>query len=97
MYLECICFTVNRVPLSSNNFWFQPLVVSCFCFLITCYSLIPYQAGVSPLLQHQFEEMVKQNGTVQNTGDNKRRKLAAIGQDLTEPLQALRTGGQQVM
>ncbi|XP_023514560.1 DEAD-box ATP-dependent RNA helicase 13 [Cucurbita pepo subsp. pepo] len=53
-------------------------------------------AGVSPLLQHQFEEMVKQNGTVQNTGDNKRRKLAAIGQDLTEPLQALRTGGQQV-
>lgn len=54
-------------------------------------------AGVSPLLQHQFEELAKQNNaSVQNMGDNKRRKLAAFGQDLTEPLQALRTGGQQV-
>ncbi|XP_022138452.1 DEAD-box ATP-dependent RNA helicase 13 isoform X2 [Momordica charantia] len=53
-------------------------------------------AGVSPLLQHQFEELVKQKGTVQDMGDNKRRKLGVIGQDLIEPLQALRTGGQQV-
>lgn len=59
--------------------------------------LIAYQAGVSPLLQHQFEELVKQKGTVQDMGDNKRRKLSVIGQDLIEPLQALRTGGQQVM
>ncbi|KAA0031953.1 DEAD-box ATP-dependent RNA helicase 13 [Cucumis melo var. makuwa] len=54
-------------------------------------------AGVSPLLQHQFEELAKQNASVQTMGDNKRRKLAAFGQDLTEPLQALRTGGQQYL
>lgn len=60
-------------------------------------SLLACQAGVSPLLQHQFEELAKQNNaSVQNMGDNKSRKLAAFGQDLTEPLQALRTGGQQV-
>ncbi|XP_038874423.1 DEAD-box ATP-dependent RNA helicase 13 isoform X2 [Benincasa hispida] len=53
-------------------------------------------AGVSPLLQHQFEELAKQNTSVQNMEDDKRRKLAAFGQDLTEPLQALRTGGQRV-
>ena len=76
---------------------FQLLVIHSK-LLITqwLYSLLACQAGVSPLLQHQFEELAKQNTSVQTMGDNKRRKLAAFGQDLTEPLQALRTGGQQV-
>ncbi|XP_024025921.1 DEAD-box ATP-dependent RNA helicase 13 [Morus notabilis] len=54
-------------------------------------------AGVSPLLQHQFQELAKQNlGDVRDSGDNKRRKLVVIGQDCVEPLQALRTAGQEV-
>ncbi|KAF3457525.1 hypothetical protein FNV43_RR02183 [Rhamnella rubrinervis] len=51
-------------------------------------------AGVSPLLQHQFEELAKEN--MKNSGEIKRRKLVVIGQDCVEPLQALRNAGQQV-
>ncbi|XP_015887722.3 DEAD-box ATP-dependent RNA helicase 13 [Ziziphus jujuba] len=54
-------------------------------------------AGVSPLVQHQFEELAKQKlGDTINSGENKRRKLVVIGQDCVEPLQALRSAGQQV-
>ncbi|XP_062108982.1 DEAD-box ATP-dependent RNA helicase 13 [Humulus lupulus] len=55
-------------------------------------------AGVSPLLQHQFQELAKQKlSVVKNTGgQNKRRKMVVIGQDCVEPLQALRSAGQEV-
>ena len=58
-----------------------------------------FQAGVSPLLQHQFQELAKQKlSVVKNTGgQNKRRKMVVIGQDCVEPLQALRSAGQEVL
>ncbi|CAA3009236.1 DEAD-box ATP-dependent RNA helicase 13 [Olea europaea subsp. europaea] len=53
-------------------------------------------AGVSPLLQHQFEELAKQKlGEVSSFGENKRRKLLVIGQDCVEPLQALRGANKE--
>ncbi|KAL1223700.1 DEAD-box ATP-dependent RNA helicase 13 [Cardamine amara subsp. amara] len=51
--------------------------------------------GVTPLLQHQFAELKKQQ--MQTGGDNKRRKLVVINQKCVEPLQALRAGGNEVM
>ncbi|KAF8388306.1 hypothetical protein HHK36_026972 [Tetracentron sinense] len=54
-------------------------------------------AGVSPLLQHQFEELARQKlGDNRNSGESKRRKLVVIGQDCMEPLQALRNVGHEV-
>uniref|UniRef100_A0A803Q4E7 DEAD-box ATP-dependent RNA helicase 13 n=1 Tax=Cannabis sativa TaxID=3483 RepID=A0A803Q4E7_CANSA len=55
-------------------------------------------AGVSPLLQHQFQELAKQKLSVVKTtgGQNKRRKMVVIGQNCVEPLQALRNAGQEV-
>ncbi|KAL3506278.1 hypothetical protein ACH5RR_031660 [Cinchona calisaya] len=54
-------------------------------------------AGVSPLLQNQFEELAKQKlGDVNNSAQNKRRRLVVIGQDCVEPLQALRSAGQEI-
>ncbi|XP_075654482.1 DEAD-box ATP-dependent RNA helicase 13 [Castanea sativa] len=54
-------------------------------------------AGVSPLLQHQFEELARQNRPEsQGLGENKRRKLVVFGQDCVEPLQALRSAGHKV-
>ncbi|KAK6130525.1 hypothetical protein DH2020_035734 [Rehmannia glutinosa] len=53
-------------------------------------------AGVSPLLQHQLEELSKQKlGNVNNLVSNKRRKLVVIGQDCVEPLQALRSASNE--
>ncbi|CAI9762755.1 unnamed protein product [Fraxinus pennsylvanica] len=53
-------------------------------------------AGVSPLLQHQFEELAKQKlGEASSFGENKRRKLVVIGQDCVEPLQALRSANKE--
>ncbi|CAI9117993.1 OLC1v1019492C1 [Oldenlandia corymbosa var. corymbosa] len=55
-------------------------------------------AGVSPLLQKQFEELTKPKlGGVNNMAPNKRRKLVVIGQDCVEPLQALRSAGQEAV
>ncbi|KAK1591633.1 hypothetical protein Q3G72_010722 [Acer saccharum] len=54
-------------------------------------------AGVSPLLQHQLEELGRKNlPDGETSGDNKRRKLMIIGQDCVEPLQALRSAGHEV-
>ncbi|XP_021673977.2 DEAD-box ATP-dependent RNA helicase 13 isoform X2 [Hevea brasiliensis] len=53
------------------------------------------QAGVSPLLQHQLEELARQN-MGNDLGGNKKRKLVVIGQDCVEPLQALRSAGHEV-
>lgn len=54
-------------------------------------------AGISPLLQHQFEELARQrNDDTRNSGDIKRRKMVVIGQDCVEPLQALRSAGHEV-
>lgn len=56
-----------------------------------------FQAGVSPLLQHQFEELARQKlDDCWGSGENKRRKLVVIGQNCVEPLQALRSGGHEV-
>lgn len=55
------------------------------------------QAGISPLLQKQFEELAKQKlADVKNPGNN-RRKMVVIGQDCVEPLEALRSSGQEVI
>lgn len=55
-------------------------------------------AGVSSLLQHQFEELARHKlGDGSSGTENKRRKLAVIGQDCMEPLQALRSAGNEVM
>ncbi|KAE8076147.1 hypothetical protein FH972_014812 [Carpinus fangiana] len=54
-------------------------------------------AGVSPLLQDQFEQLARQKlGGSGGSGENKRRKLVVIGQDCVEPLQALRSAGHEV-
>ncbi|KAF5465821.1 hypothetical protein F2P56_015792 [Juglans regia] len=54
-------------------------------------------AGVSPLLQHQFEELARQKlGDSRGSGENKRSKLVIIGQNCVEPLQALRSAGHEV-
>ncbi|CAH9080118.1 unnamed protein product [Cuscuta europaea] len=53
-------------------------------------------SGVSPVLQHQLEELAKQKlGKTSNGIDSKRRNLVVIGQDLVEPLQALRSAGPE--
>ncbi|KAL2506497.1 DEAD-box ATP-dependent RNA helicase 13 [Abeliophyllum distichum] len=53
-------------------------------------------AGVSPLVQHQFEELAKRKlGEASNFGENKKRKLVVIGQDCVEPLQALRSANKE--
>ncbi|PPD95126.1 hypothetical protein GOBAR_DD07815 [Gossypium barbadense] len=57
----------------------------------------PTAAGVTHLIQHQFEELAKQNGDDNLVlGENKRRKMVVIGQDCVEPLQALRSAGLEV-
>ncbi|CAL5395148.1 unnamed protein product [Camellia sinensis] len=54
-------------------------------------------AGVSPLLQHQFEELATQKHDVIGNSEGKRRKLLTIGQDCMEPLQALRSAAHEVV
>ncbi|KAM7255756.1 hypothetical protein ACFE04_011497 [Oxalis oulophora] len=52
-------------------------------------------AGITPLLQHQIEELAKQK-TDDNKGESsKRRKVVVIGQDCMEPLQALRNASHE--
>ncbi|KAF7132841.1 hypothetical protein RHSIM_Rhsim09G0043500 [Rhododendron simsii] len=54
-------------------------------------------AGVSPLLQHQFEELASQKlGDFKKVGNGERGKLLVIGQDFVEPLQALRNASHEV-
>ncbi|KAI7740635.1 hypothetical protein M8C21_013883 [Ambrosia artemisiifolia] len=54
-------------------------------------------AGISPLLQQQFEELAKQKlADFGNRGDTNKRKMVVIGQDCVEPLQALRSSGQEI-
>ncbi|GAB2282339.1 hypothetical protein Dimus_016885 [Dionaea muscipula] len=49
-------------------------------------------AGVSPLMQHQLEELAHQL----KEGNDRKRKTVVIGQDCVEPLQALRRAGSEV-
>lgn len=52
-------------------------------------------SGITPLVQHQFEELAKQKlGDSSNSG--KKSKLVVIGQNCVEPLQALRSSGHEV-
>ncbi|XP_042377978.1 DEAD-box ATP-dependent RNA helicase 13-like [Zingiber officinale] len=52
-------------------------------------------AGVSPLLQQQLEELQKWN-TTEAKNSNRKPGFLVIGQDLVEPLQALRSSGHEV-
>ncbi|GLT76595.1 hypothetical protein SLA2020_482480 [Shorea laevis] len=57
----------------------------------------PAAAGVSHLIQQQFEQLAKRKTSDDlDSGANKRRKLVVIGQDCMEPLQALRNAGCEV-
>ncbi|KAH9620972.1 hypothetical protein KSS87_023893 [Heliosperma pusillum] len=51
--------------------------------------------GVSPQLQHQLEELVKQASGSSETSVADQKKIAVIGQDCVEPLQALRRAGPE--
>ena len=55
------------------------------------------QAGISPLLQKQLEDLAKRNvnGNSSNN-ENKGSRFVIIGQDHVEPLQALQDSGQEV-
>ncbi|XP_078151850.1 P-loop containing nucleoside triphosphate hydrolases superfamily protein [Carex rostrata] len=53
-------------------------------------------AGVSTILQQQLEELSKSNAKGDITENNKKTKFVVIGQDLVEPLQALRNAGHEV-
>ncbi|MQL74310.1 hypothetical protein Taro_006686 [Colocasia esculenta] len=55
-------------------------------------------AGLSPLLQQQLEELSKHKQEESMTPrDNKMTRLVVIGQDCVEPLQALRSSGQEFL
>ncbi|KAJ4758950.1 ATP-dependent RNA helicase MAK5 [Rhynchospora pubera] len=53
-------------------------------------------AGVSPVLQQQLEELSKRNAKGDIAENNKKSRFVVIGQDLVEPLHALRSSGQEV-
>ncbi|KAK3000373.1 hypothetical protein RJ639_020437 [Escallonia herrerae] len=54
-------------------------------------------AGISPLLQSQFEEMAREKKVeTKNSGEVKRSKLVVMGHDRVEPLEALRSVGHEV-
>lgn len=57
------------------------------------------QAGVSPMLQHQLEEIAQQKGSNDRSLKDNKRNLVMIGQVCVEPLQALRNrrAGPEVM
>lgn len=52
-------------------------------------------AGISPLLQHQLEELAQQNWSNEKSSGEIKQNLAVIGQDCVEPLQALRRAGPE--
>ncbi|KZV15264.1 DEAD-box ATP-dependent RNA helicase 13-like [Dorcoceras hygrometricum] len=52
-------------------------------------------AGVTPLLQHQFEELARQRSCGPSNFVQNNRRLVVIGQDCVEPLQALRTASKE--
>ncbi|XP_075523833.1 LOW QUALITY PROTEIN: DEAD-box ATP-dependent RNA helicase 13-like [Primulina tabacum] len=52
-------------------------------------------AGVSPLLQHQFEELARQKICGPSNIVQNKRQLVVIGQDCVEPLQALRSASKE--
>jgi ATP-dependent RNA helicase DDX24/MAK5 len=55
------------------------------------------QAGISPLLQKQLEELSKRNiNDSSSKNKNKGSQFVVIGQDRVEPLQALQNSGQKV-
>lgn len=56
------------------------------------------QAGISPLLQQQLEQLAqnKPKGNM-NRDSGKGNKFVVIGQGCIEPLEALRSGGQEVV
>ena len=67
-------------------------------FLTSSVNIIFFQAGVTHHIQHQFEELAKQNvGGNVVSGENKKRKMVVIGQVCVEPLQALRNSGHEVV
>lgn len=53
-------------------------------------------SGVSPFLQDQFEELAKERAGDNNNKESKQSKLVVIGQSCVEPLEALRSAGDEV-
>ncbi|KAL9241849.1 hypothetical protein vseg_015911 [Gypsophila vaccaria] len=52
--------------------------------------------GVSPQLQRQLEELTQQKSESSKNSTANQKKIAVIGQDCVEPLQALRRAGPEV-
>ncbi|KAI4345938.1 hypothetical protein L6164_013023 [Bauhinia variegata] len=54
-------------------------------------------AGITPLMQEQFQQLARQKqGDSESSGVNRKGKLVVIGQDCVEALQALRSAGEEV-
>ncbi|KAJ3680003.1 hypothetical protein LUZ60_016281 [Juncus effusus] len=53
-------------------------------------------AGVTLEVQKQLEELSKKKVTAGETGNNKKSRFVVIGQNTVEPLDALRSAGQEV-
>jgi hypothetical protein len=54
------------------------------------------QAGISPLLQKQLEDLAKRNVNGNTSNNENKGSQFVIGQDRVEPLQALQDSGQEV-
>lgn len=56
-----------------------------------------FQAGVSPLLQDQFQELSKKGlGDNHYPGEHERSHSMVIGKDCVDAVQALRSSGYEV-
>uniref|UniRef100_A0A7N0VFR5 Uncharacterized protein n=1 Tax=Kalanchoe fedtschenkoi TaxID=63787 RepID=A0A7N0VFR5_KALFE len=67
-------------------------MVTC---VISSVQLDTFQAGVSPLLQDQLEELSKKMPSDNHVRENKGHSLV-IGKDCVDAVQALRSAGQEV-
>lgn len=66
--------------------------------MILTFISIQFQAGISPLLQQQLVQLAqhKPKGNM-NLDSSKGNKFVVIGQGCIEPLEALRSSGQEVV
>lgn len=74
-----------------------------FCFFLSTFlrtnsdTILSLQAGVTPLLQQQLQQLAKQKlSDHQGAGLGKKGKLVVIGQDCVDALHALRSAGEEV-
>lgn len=77
------------------------ICVSCRCVFSFVFFMdllcLFFQAGVSPLLQHQLEALAQQKCINDKSSGNIKKNVVVIGQDCVEPLQALRRAGPEVI